>query len=420
MYNYRYIQEIFIERPRLFRAILITGPRRSGKSTLCKKLQESWGTAGSYVSFDTPLEQARFQSDPQGFLRSLKVPVVLDEVQNVPELFNYLKVLIDEQAEGGCDYILTGSQNFQMMHKVSESLAGRILVKELLPFSLGEIREAPSERIKKNLQSMLTLHDEFDIEKNAVEYFQRDQVLSLLSRGGFPPAALSDNENERLEWFHSYVETYVQRDLRALSNVQNLSSFTRFVSLVAGRTAQMINYSELGKDIGINYKTAQHYLSLLEASYLWRTLVPYYKHSSEKRLTKSPKGIFLDTGLAMFLAGVHPSTLERNQLLGNLFETLVIGECIKLCAAFGHKITPCHFRAGESSEVDLVLEYGSTLVPIEIKCSATPDSSWGRGIQTLRKVAGLSESHTGYVLSLAPEVRPIAPGILNVPLSVLY
>lgn len=412
-YHRRYLHDFLAKRPTNFRAILITGPRRSGKSTLCKEILKDWG-GKSYVTFDTPLEQARFANDPLGYLRALATPVVLDEVQNVPEIFNYLKVIIDENPESACDYILTGSQQFQMMNKVSESLAGRILIKELYPFSLGEMRESSAKKIQFNFETILALKDNFSLGESLLN---KEQVLKYVSSGGFPPAALNSIEEQRNEWFNSYVETYIQRDLRSLSNVQNLSSFSRFISLIAGRTAQIINASELGKDIGVNYKTAQHYLSLLETSYLWKSLPPYYKVGSEKRLSKSPKGIFLDTGLAMFLIGLSLSGIERNPLCGAMFESLVIGEFLKLAACFGKRVALCHFRAGESAEVDLVIEHGSQIIPIEIKCSASIDSSWGKGIKVLKNIAKIPTGNISYVISLNPQIIPLGEGIVNVPIS---
>ena len=412
-YKQRYLQHYLDRQPANFRALLITGPRRSGKSTLSKMLLEKWG-GSTYIPFDTPSEQNRFSADPEGFLRSLRLPVVLDEVQNVPQIFNYLKKIIDEKPSAGCDYILTGSQQFQMMRHVSESLAGRILIKELLPFSCSEARGVQADKIRNNFQSLLELKDIFSLPEGALS---KDEITEVISYGGFPPIQVMSRESERLDWFNSYVETYIQRDIRSLSNLHDLTQFSRFVSLVAGRTGQIINYSELGKDIGVNYKTAQHYLSLLSTSYLWKSIPPYFKAGSEKRLSKSPKGYFLDTGLTMFLTGLRLEGLEKNPLLGQLFESFVFSEFLKLSFAFGERVTPMHFRIGEKVEVDLVLEVGQRLVPIEIKFSGTLDRSWGRGIQVFKEVAGLPKESTGYVISTHPQVMPIGNGVINLPIQ---
>jgi predicted AAA+ superfamily ATPase len=260
----------------------------------------------------------------------------------------------------------------------------------------------------------LGLAKDFDVTGNN---FTRGDVVEAMIVGGYPPVAQAKNLQEREEWFNSYLETYIQRDVRALSNIQNLAQFSRFVQLVAGRTATIINYSELGKDIGVNYKTAQHYLSLLSASYIWRSLAPFYQAGSERRITKSPKGVFLDTGLVVYLTGVSSSGLERSPLYGNLFESYVITELLKLSCAFGKRVNFTHFRMGERSEVDLVLEYGNKVIPIEIKGSSTIDSKWGKGIRSLREVTGAAHDFTGYVISLHPHVVPLGNGVFNVPLQ---
>jgi len=412
-YKHRYLQDYLAIRPRNFRAVLITGPRRSGKSTFAKELLKEWG-GGDYVQFDTPADQVRFLDDPEGMIRALSKPAVLDEVQNIPEIFNYLKKVIDEDPDGICNYILTGSQQFHMMRGITESLAGRVMVKELLPFSYAESRKAPSGIIRENFLKLLDLSSDLTVSNDS---FTRSDALEAIVMGGYPSVAQATNAQEREEWFNSYLETYVQRDIRALSNIQNLAQFSRFVQLVAGRTATIINYSELGKDIGVNYKTAQHYLSLLSASYIWKSLPPYYQAGSERRVTKSPKGVFLDTGLAVYLTGVSPSGLERSQLYGSMFESFVITELLKLTSAFGKRVNFTHFRMGERAEVDLVLEYGNRIIPVEIKGSSTIDSKWGKGIKALRDVTGAGQDCAGYVVSLHPHVVSLGSGVLNVPIQ---
>jgi predicted AAA+ superfamily ATPase len=233
--------------------------------------------------------------------------------------------------------------------------------------------------------------------------------------GGFPQSVLASSEQARFDWFGAYLETYIQRDIRSLGNVANLGAFTRFVSLMAGRTAQLVNYSEIGKDLGINYKTAQHYLSLLESSYLWQPLSPYHRPGAEGRLWKSQKGILIDTGIAMYMTGLRKEGVPRNPMYGALFESLVIADLLKLSKAFGHRVTPTFYRAPAGGEVDLVLDLGSSIIPIEIKASASPDASWTRGINSLRRALKLSPNHPGFVISLLDELKPLAPGIINLP-----
>lgn len=413
-YKPRILQHFLADRPRAFRAVLITGPRRSGKSTLARELLKQWGGKG-VLQFDTPADQSRFLQDPEGLLRGLGTPLVLDEVQNVPEVFNYLKKLIDENPEGVCDYILTGSQQFQMMKGVTESLAGRVVIKELLPFACCETEDEGRARAVANLTALINDTDPSFVCGRTIG---RAEITGRLVTGGFPPVAVREMASiERDEWFSSYLETYVQRDIRALSSLQNLSQFSRFVHLCALRTAGIINYSEIGKDIGVNYKTAQHYLSLLISSYIWKVLPPFYPSGSEKRITKSPKGLLLDTGLASYLVGASEDSLERHPLYGNLFETFVICELIKLSVVSSKRLQFFHCRVDERREVDLVLEVGNRVIPIEIKASGTVDSSWGRGLVTFKKLVKEAQQGPGFVISLNPDFGQIGPGVYNLPIG---
>jgi predicted AAA+ superfamily ATPase len=231
---------------------------------------------------------------------------------------------------------------------------------------------------------------------------------------------LSD-PREAVDWFASYLETYVQRDVRSLSHLQDLSAFSRFTSLIAARTGCILNFSELGKDIGVNYKTAQHYSSIFEAGYLWRLLAPYHGNNVEKRLSKSPKGVMLDSGLAAFLMGFYsPDGIDKSPLFSQLFETLVISEFAKLFAGLNERVTLMHFRAGQTHEVDLILQHGQRLIPIEIKASGSPRADWGKGISVFRKTFGLPESCTGYVVSFGAKVEHLRENVWNLPLPLFY
>ena len=332
-YNYRYIQDNLLQPPSQFSALLITGARRTGKSTLAEALLKAWG-GSEYYSFDSPLDIDRFRKDPELFFRNLKTPAVLDEVQQVPDIFSYIKSYVDRHKDNKCLFILTGSQQFQMMKNASESLAGRVLIKDLYPFSLGEMLNTESSIIKKRIGFLL----DANIAELKANFTERDQAIDFVSNhllyGGYPPLIHINDEGSKRDWFLAYLQTYIQRDVRALSNVHDLSLFNRFVSLIAGRCAHIINYSELGKDLGMTFKTAQHYLSLLETSYIWRSIPAYYLQA-EKRLTKRAKGIFLDVGLSNYLTGIFSlESLHRNSCIGMIFESFIISEFIKLLTAF--------------------------------------------------------------------------------------
>jgi predicted AAA+ superfamily ATPase len=411
-YKRRYLHGFFETPPRHFRSILICGPRRSGKSTIAKEILNDWG-GGTYISFDTPSEQARFAADPEGFLRSLKTPLVLDEVQNVPQVFNYLKKIIDEKPDAPCEYILTGSQQFQMMRHVSESLAGRILIKELLPFCSAESRQISPQIKEHNVSVLLSGERSFIYDD---EPLNKSEILNKIIIGGYPQVTELSSIDDCADWFNSYLETYIQRDVRALSNVKDLMIFSRFVSLIAGRSANIINYSQIGKDIQVNYKTSQHYISLLEASYLWKSILPCFKAGSDKRLSKRPKGMFLDTGLALFLSGVSPNGLEKSPSYGSIFETFVFLEFYKLFLSFSKRVNFLHFRAGETNEVDLILEYEGRFIPVEVKVSGTPSQDWGKGIKAFRNIFKKESSELAYVISFSSKEFSLPENIKVLPI----
>jgi predicted AAA+ superfamily ATPase len=397
---------------------MIVGPRQAGKSTLANKLLEEWG-GGSRVSFDTPQDIARFRADPELFFHNLSYPALLDEVQHVPEIFQYVKAHVDRLPSRDCQLILTGSQQFHMMRHVSESLAGRVLIKELYPFCVAETQDKEVLVLSRRLADLLngSLTPDPNVHGGVLSQVV---VSELMLRGGYPPVQFLPDLDHCREWLRSYLQTYIQRDIRDLSQVQDLGLFHRFVQLLAGRTARLVNYSELGRDLSINYKTAQHYLSLLEASYVWKTLPPFF-HNTEKRLVKSPKGIMLDSGLACLLTGIFSAeSLEASPLRGAIFESFVISELLKLCSAFSFDVQLFHFRSAGGVEVDFVIEYGGHVIPMEIKYSASVHRAWGAGITRFNDTFGkTADIGVGYVISLHPQVFFINRETLNVPLGFL-
>lgn len=418
-YKYRYLQDNLAQRPQYFPVVLVTGPRRSGKSTLANKLLQSWDGVSSF-SFDTPEEISRFRSDPQLFFQEIKTPVVLDEIQNVPEIFRYIKSQTDNSPDKHCQFLLTGSQQFQMMRHVTESLAGRILIRELHPFSFGEITNAPVKQVKAAVAALLEGNPEYFRNSSHAGLLSAQQILQAILLGGYPPIYELESESLRRDWYRAYVQTYIQRDIRDLSAIHDLSVFNRFVGLVAGRSAHIINYSELGKDLGVSYKTAQHYLSLLETSCIWRSMPAYHK-KSEKRLVKAPKGLILDTGLLCFLTGIFTTeSLERNPQLGMIFESYVLSEIMKLTSSLNFDAQYFHFRTGSGSEVDCVIEANGQLIPIEIKFSSTRRADWGKGIEIFRKTFPKEMITMGFVLSLDPEVFAVTRHSYNIPFQALF
>jgi predicted AAA+ superfamily ATPase len=234
--------------------------------------------------------------------------------------------------------------------------------------------------------------------------------------GGFPPVDTLRDVAARRDWFSSYVDTYLRRDVRDLSQVGDLGQFNRFLRVLAARSGQTVNASEIGKSVGINYKTSQHWASLVETTGLWRELPPYFENT-EKRVVKRPKGYFTDTGLLCFLVGIDEATsLERSPLLGAIFETFVIGEIWKIAAATG-TLRNLYFFGDQQGEVDLVIDHGGTLIPIEIKLSATWSHSFAHGLRRLAATYPKRTAKHGYVLTLGPELIERERGVSNLPLE---
>ncbi len=330
--------------------VMITGPRQSGKTTLCRKVFPGMG----YVNLEAPDTRQFAQDDPRGFLASYRDGLIIDEVQRVPEITSYIQPLVDEHHMPG-QFILTGSQQFEVMEGISQSLAGRTAILKLLPFSIEEISD------KGDLPSL-------------------DRLLLT----GFYPR-IYDMGLEPTRAMGDYVETYVERDLRRLINVRELGLFEKFLRLCAGRSGQLLNLQGLANDTGISHTTARGWLTILEASYIIYVLKPYYRNIS-KRLIKSPKLYFYDVGLASYLLGIeNEGQMSRDPLRGNLFEGMVAMEALKFRLNRGKRDNMTFFRDSSGNEIDLVLEFGSSIFPIEIKGGVTISKDYFRGLHRFEK-----------------------------------
>lgn len=337
-----------------FPVLVVTGPRQSGKTTLA---QTSF-SGKPYVSLENLNERSFANEDPQGFLQRYPEGAIIDEIQHVPALFSYIQTRVDATRCMG-EFILTGSQNFGLMAKVAQSLAGRAGIVQLLPFSLGELVAA--QRLP-------------------------DSLDELLYRGLYPP--LHDRPLDPAQWFGSYVLTYLERDLRQLANVHDLGLFQRFIALCASRTGQLLNLSALAIDCGISQSTAKNWLDLLQASYVVFLLRPHHRNFG-KRLVKSPKLYFCDTGLAAALLSVQGVThMAIHPARPALFETLVVIEHLKRRYNAGLSSNLFFWRDNIGHEVDLLLDEGDTLRPVEIKSGQTLSSEYFKGLHTWQRYAG--------------------------------
>lgn len=340
--------------------VAITGPRQAGKTTLARTVFPG----KPYVSLEDPDTREFALADPRGFLAQYPDGAVLDEAQRCPELFSYLQTLVDGDRRMGL-FVLTGSQQFGLLAGISQSLAGRVGLVHLLPFSLGELMEAGMAP---------------DLE-------------TLLWQGLYP--RIYDRSIPAHVWYADYVATYVERDVRQMINVRNLNAFRRFVRMCAARTAQPVNLSALAADCGITHNTAKAWLSILEASYLVMLLPPHHRNFG-KRLSKTPKLYFYDPGLAAWLAGVDsPKQLALGALRGPLFETWVVSEFIKYRCNRALAPQLYFWRDNSGHEIDLLVERGERLLPVEIKAGQTIAGDW---FDTLRKFAGWSGETGGCLI----------------------
>ncbi len=342
--------------------VAVTGPRQSGKTTLCRATFPD----KTYVTLE-PLDVRSFATeDPRGFLAAHPDGAVLDEVQRAPELFSYLQELVDERPEAGL-FILTGSQHFGLTEAITQSLAGRIATLHLLPPSLDELQRfgtTPTDLFTTLWSgAYLRIHDQ-----------------------GLDPA----------RWLADYVTTYVQRDVRQLTNVTNLQAFTTFLRLAAGRTANEVNLSALGGDAGVTHNTARSWLSVLEASFV-TFRAPAWHRNLRKQVIKAPKLYFFDTGLACHLLGItEPEQLRHHPLRGALFESWVASEIVKARVHAGMVPGVHHFRDAKGLEVDLVLEEGGTLTAAEVKSGATVASDFFRSLERLGEELEAKLPHLTY------------------------
>ena len=337
-----------------FPIVTLTGPRQSGKTTLAKALFKD----RPYASLEDPDLRQAAMDDPRSFLGRYPDGGVLDEVQRCPDIISYLQTMVDADGRMGL-YILTGSQQFGLMSKITQSLAGRTGFVELLPFSIPELAKA--HKLPESADTMLL-------------------------NGCYPP--LYDRKLQPSSWFGAYVTAYVERDVRQLLKVHELETFQRFVRLCAGRTGQLLNLSSLATECGITHNTAKSWISVLEASYLIFLLRPHHA-SLGKRLVKMPKLYFYDVGLVSWLLGMRaPEQIETHPLRGSIFETFIISELMKSWLNRGEKPAFSFWRDSNGNEVDLIFEQGSKLMPIEIKSGKTIARDSFTGLERWCTLAG--------------------------------
>lgn len=340
--------------------ITIVGPRQSGKTTLSRQVFPSY----KYVNLENTTDQNLALSDPSGFLRKYAPPVIIDEIQRAPKLLSAIQVWADAHKQNG-SIVLTGSQQYELMQSLSQSLAGRTAIVELLPLTIREL---------------------FD-------HHHKDYTIEDYLYNGFYPR-IFDQQLNPTEAHSFYVSTYLERDIRSLINVKDYLLFDRFLKICASRTGQLLNLSSIGNECGISHNTVNSWISLLETSFILYRVMPHFRNFS-KRLLKSPKIYFYDVGLASFLLGIEsPAQLKSHPLKGPLFETMVMGELVKLRFNRIRKSNLFYFRDHTGVEIDVLLDRGAWCDPVEIKLSETIHTDFFKALKIYQKLQQQDQSRS--------------------------
>lgn len=386
--------------------VLIVGPRRAGKTTLVRKMDEA---GRSYITLDDQTVLAAAQSDPAGFIRGLD-RAIIDEIQRAPELLLAIKKTVDEDYRPG-RFLLTGSANVLTLPRVADSLAGRMETIQMLPLARAEVEGTTSTFLDRLFEGKL------QSDRNGIV---ADDLVKLVLLGGFPEAIARESERRRQDWARSYLTSVLTRDLRDIADVEKLTELPKFVRLLAEHSGQLVNYSQFGASINVSHKTGQRYVSLLEQVFLIATVQPWYTNVL-KRIAKTPKLHFVDSGV---LAAARGLTFDRMKAdrgaFGAILESFVFSEILKLMTGSDLRLTPYHFRDQQMREVDVVLERDDgMIVGIEVKASATVKASDFGGLKTLAEACG-EKFAFGIVLCDNTDVVPFGDRFAAAPLSCLW
>jgi len=354
----RTIAGTFLELASKMPVVSLTGPRQSGKSTLARHVFPTY----KYVNLEDPELREYAGSDPRGFLETYRYPLIIDEAQYVPSLFSYIQVICDRENREGM-YVLSGSQDFILSRSISQSLAGRVATLHLLPFSIQELKGTPDSE---------------------------DGWESYIVKGFYP--RIYDKKLGFTKWYADYVRTYLEKDARDIVNIGELRTFQQFVALCAGRIGQLVNLSSIGNDIGVSYHTVRRWLSVLEMTNIVQLLRPYHSNFN-KRIVKAPKLYFTDTGLASYLLGIRKTgDVTTHFMRGALFENLIVTEVAKCFYNQGMEPAVFFWRDSNGIEVDLVIETGGTVIPVEIKSGKTFDADFVKNIIRFNEISGATEN----------------------------
>lgn len=399
MYISRTIEKKVKELTKEFKVLVVTGARHVGKSTMLKHCDPK----RTYVSLGKPNIREFANSEPELFLQRYKAPVIIDEIQYAPILLDYIKEIVDNSKKRGL-YWLTGSQPFHLMKNVSETLAGRAAIINMLGLSINEKQNATDIPIIFN-------DDYLNQKRQNSKKLSLQKVFELIHKGSYPElyaGHISDLE----VYYNSYLQTYIERDIRALTTIENENSFIKFMRIVAAKTGQVVKYNQLALEAGISQPTAKKWMSLLITSGIVYLLEPFYENLT-KRLTKMPKLYFYDTGLCAFLCGwSSPKVLEQGAMNGAFFENMVVTEILKNYLNNGKKPSFFFYRDTEQKEIDLIIEQNQQLFPVEIKLTASPNKSMVKNFSILPE-----EKYTsGALICMVSEDYPITSKVNAIPI----
>ncbi len=403
----RTLEPVIKKVDKTFPVLLVTGPRQVGKTTLLEHCAEK---ARNYVTLDNFDARQMAQEDPGLFIQTYQPPLIIDEVQYAPQLFSYIKIMADREKKNGM-YWLTGSQKFHLMQGITESLAGRVGVLDLMGLSQAEL----NKRGDKSTPFMPTTAWVEQARKSAGKGRSLQQVYEQIWKGSFP--RVNEKDVDRDIFYRSYVQTYIQRDVKDVLDISDENAFHRFLGAVAARTGQLLNYADLSRDVGIDNKTAKKWLSVLETSGLVHLLYPYHRNVT-KRIIKTPKLYFMDTGLCAYLTKWPDSaSLEAGAMSGAILETYIFAEILK---SYWHNgVTPhfYYYRDTDQREVDLIIETGDTLHPVEFKKTATPSRTASKQFSVLEKL-GKTVGH-GAVICFVEADTPLSRDVTAIPIGYL-